>query len=89
MRNINMTIDTGMESISAAFVAAFGQDISGYFGSDFTSLTVCGDVAICGCKTESGYAAVAVFGGRKVEFDLTDIGMLPYLANEIEDISNY
>lgn len=89
MRNINMTIDTGMEAISAAFVAAFGQDISGYFGADFTSVTVRGDVAICGCKTESGYAAVAVIGGRKVEFDLTDIGTFAYLANEIEDISNY
>lgn len=84
-----MTIDTGMEAISAAFVAAFGQDISGYFGSDFTSVTVRGDVAICGCKTETGYAAVAVLGKRKVEFDLTDIGTFAYLANEIEDISNY
>ena len=84
-----MTIDTGMEAISAAFVAAFGHDIIGYFGSDFTSVTVCGDVAICGCKSDTEYAAVAVFGGRKVEFDLTDIGTFAYLANEIEDISNY
>lgn len=89
MRNINMTIDTGMEAISAAFVAAFGQDISGHFGADFTSVTVRGDVAICGCKSDTEYAAVAVFGGRKVEFDLTDIGTFAYLANEIEDISNY